>query len=58
MVIKGRVIGGIFISLVVGGIYFGVGKNLHGYRALQSTTGILFYMTIASTFGAMSTVMI
>ena len=48
MIFKGRLIGGILLSLVIGGIYFGVGKHIHGYRALQSITGIIFFMIIAS----------
>ena len=58
MIVKGRMITGIFMGLLTGGIYYGVGTNIHGFRNLQSTSGTIFFMTVAGIMGALNPVMI
>lgn len=58
MIVKGRLFSGIFMGLITGGIYYGVGTNVNGFKNLQSVSGTLFFMSVGGIFGALNPVMI
>lgn len=55
MLLKSKIIQGIFISLFVGGIFFGIGNN--DYKNIfswYSLTGFLFFMCISALMSALA----
>ncbi len=48
MLLRSKLFQGMFISLLIGGLYFGIGENDYTSRAYwYSITGFLFFMTIS-----------
>lgn len=57
MLLRSKVFQGIFISLFIGGLFFGIGKTDYTNRHLwTSITGFLFFMTISSLMSTLSPV--
>lgn len=59
MLIKSKLIQGIFMSLFIGGLYFDIGTKDYTQRPYWlSITGFLFFLTILSLMGAISPVVL
>ncbi len=55
MLLRSKIFQGIFVSLFVGGLYFGIGKNDYTKMPYwQSMTGFLFFMTISGLMSFLS----
>jgi ATP-binding cassette subfamily G (WHITE) protein 2 len=55
MLLRSKIIQGIFLALFIGGLYFGVGQNDYTQQLLwNSITGFLFFMTITSMMAFLS----
>ncbi len=57
MLLKSKVFQGIFVSLFIGGLFFGIGKNDYTNKHFwNSITGFLFFMTISCLMSFLSPV--
>lgn len=57
MLLRSKIFQGIFVSLLVGGLFFGIGKKDYtNYLDWLSITGFLFFMTISGLMAFLSPV--
>ncbi len=59
MLIRSKLIQGIFMSLFIGGLYFDIGTNDYRTRPFWTAiSGFLFFLTISGLMGAISPVVL
>ncbi|CAD8169780.1 unnamed protein product [Paramecium octaurelia] len=57
VLVRGRLVMTIFIGLLIGGIFWTAGSE-PGYKGIQSTIGVLFFLVMSSFMGALNPVMV
>ncbi|CAD8112607.1 unnamed protein product [Paramecium primaurelia] len=57
VLVRGRIVMTIFIGLLIGGIFWTAGSE-PGYKGIQSTIGVLFFLVMSSFMGALNPVII